>query len=228
MHVLRRIDPTLAGLREALDDLFRRAVASLAGAPQSKPPRWREAEERFGDAEGVLSRTYQLDHRRLDFLAAWWTDPVGRKQWFLEVSPALGAPPPGDAIAHLSWGPARTTEDHPLSHLAPPLSFLWRWAGESRSPFVVCRCGFAGPPESLNWMGETCGPCFDREQEGLPPLGLEPWRRDLGTFDHFLVAPDGRLVTLRFDTQRGTTGTPFVVRVWQPPYVGKPLWRREW
>ncbi len=229
MHAYRRIDATTEQLGAALDGLFVKAAESLIPVPPViEPPRWRDLEEQAHLPEGVLSRTYQIDHRRIDFLAAWWCDAVGRKHWLLEVTPAQGFPPPGDAIAHRSWGPARTNEDHPLSHIAPPLSFLWRMRGEGREPFVVCRCGFAGTPESLGWMGASCGPCHDREQEGEPPLGLDPWRRDLGPFDHFVQAPDGRLVTLRFNTHTGQAGTPVVVRVWAPPYVGKPQWRREW
>ena len=37
---------------------------------------------------------------------------------------------------------------------------------------VACRCGFAGTPDSLAWMGDRCGPCSDRAQEGLPELGF--------------------------------------------------------
>jgi hypothetical protein len=74
-------------------------------------------------------------------------------------------------------------------------------------------------------MGECCAPCFDREQEGLPPLGLQPFRADLGVVDNFALAPDGRLVTVRWGRQYGDD---VIVRAWMPPYTGKPIWQREW
>src|SRR5205085_182954 len=84
---------------------------------------------------------------------AWWTDPIGRRHWHLELNdPVEGSPQP------LAW-------------IAPPLSCGWRERGGVRDFVVICRCGFADSPESLKWMGDCCGPCFDRGQEGLPPLG---------------------------------------------------------
>jgi hypothetical protein len=157
--------------------------------------------------------------------AAWWGDVLGRRHWYVEGASLSRRMPP--ATQGPFEGELREGE-HPLAYIAPPLSFLWRTHDGQREPAVVCRCGFVGTPESLGWAGECCGPCFDREQEGLPPLGLPPWRRELGPFDHFVLAPDGKLVSLRFETQSGQRGTPVIVRVWSPPYTGQPLWRRSW
>jgi hypothetical protein len=229
MHVLRRIDPTPGQLREALDEAFRRAAQAVA--VDLDTPSWDALVEQSALPEGVFARPYHIDWQRgrIDVVVAWWGDPIGRRHWHIACAAVTGLPP-GDTLAEMGWGPAPAGDDHPLAHIAPPLSFLWRVAGQRREPFVVCRCGFAGSPASLAWMGEMCGPCFDREQEGLPALGIDPWRRDLGPFDRFLLAPDGRLVTFRFGAWRSgaQVGLPVTVRVWVPPYVGKPIWGREW
>jgi sugar lactone lactonase YvrE len=60
---------------------------------------------------------------------------------------------------------------------------------------AACRCGAVGTPESLGWMGDTCGPCFDRRADGAPPTGgfgqYSGWSSALA---RFAFAPDGRFL----------------------------------
>ena len=67
-------------------------------------------------------------------LADWWTDHQGRKQVLLRR--VSGDVPP--------W--------NPLGRIHPGVLFR----AEADRWLAVCRCGEAGPPERLAWMG----PCF--------------------------------------------------------------------
>jgi hypothetical protein len=229
MHTSRLVDPTRHELSAALAWLFSQVAASLTGpVPSLAAPVFRGLEEQDSRPEGVASWTYPIDHRHVRYLAAWWSDALGRKHWVLKaaISLALESTGQGDGS---SLGILREDDvDHPLRHIAPPMAFLWRMSGGRREPWVVCRCGLAGTPRSLAWMGASCGPCHDREQDGLPALGHLPMRSDLGPLSHFVLAPDGRLVVLRQGRRANPPGATLAMLVWPPPYVGKPLWRREW
>jgi hypothetical protein len=58
---------------------------------------------------------------------------------------------------------------------------------------AVCRCGAVGAPEALGWMGDTCGPCFDRRAEGGTASGgygqFAEWSPRM---TRFAFTPDGR------------------------------------
>jgi hypothetical protein len=68
-----------------------------------------------------------------------------------------------------------------------------------------------GTPEQLAWMGDECGPCHDRQQDGLPSLG-HPWldaeNRELRGM---LCMPEGR-VLIR-EVPRGVPDHPALARV---------------
>jgi hypothetical protein len=229
MHVLRRIDPTPQQIQADLDEVFRRAYQSRF--PDRAPPNasitWGKFQKRTAQPEGTFTQRISLGWMdgELRFRFAWWTDAIGQRHWHIEGHFNQFGTPPGEALAARNWGPALSLEEHPLPFMVPPLTFFWQGHGANRRPLLVCRCGFAGTPESLGWMGECCAPCFDREQEGLPPIGLPPFRADLGVVDNFALAPDGRLVTVRWGRQEGDE---VVFRAWKPPYAGKPIWQRDW
>jgi WD40 repeat protein len=111
---------------------------------------------------------------------AWWTDHAGRKHYRVggkrceergDVDrDALFFPPQGRAILRLVY----------------PDFVLEQARGERWEPVAVCPCGVFGPPATLGWMGTTCGPCHDRQQEGAPAppfcqptLHFDTWVRSL-------------------------------------------------
>ena len=54
----------------------------------------------------------------------------------------------------------------PLWHAYPEYVCRRRTVGKGAADrLCACGCGAVGTPESLGWMGETCGPCFDRKEE---------------------------------------------------------------
>src|SRR5207248_6080223 len=63
------------------------------------------------------------------------------------------------------------TEERPFQWLTYPENLYFREADGRRELWGVCRCGAAGPPESLGWMGNVCGPCHDRLEAGETPPG---------------------------------------------------------
>jgi hypothetical protein len=86
---------------------------------------------------------------------AWWTDVLGRKHHRIVAE--------RDPRQWVSWDKV------------PPLALLYpertvrRTCGEREAVVVACDCGAAGKPNELAWMGDRCGPCHDRHEEGSPP-----------------------------------------------------------
>jgi hypothetical protein len=118
---------------------------------------------------------------------------------------------------------------HPLGWIAPELASGQRIRGGVTETVVMCRCGYAGTPESLAWTGSLCGPCFDRESEGIPPAGLLPLRPDVGLLSSFELTANGRLVGAHFTHAFAEDeGNYLHLRVWDAPWTGKPRWGREW
>ncbi len=129
----------------------------------------------------------------------WWTDALGRRHvrvtgWRL------------NSVTRQS-SRAGPFKDRPLWHLYPERLLLCERGGR-KELLAVCGCGAAGPPETLAWMGERCGPCHDRREEGGPspaerPAALRaPHCPDLG----IAFAPDGR--------ELAGLGTEGKVRLW--------------
>ncbi len=186
-------DPTDAELIAACEEVFRLAAAA-AGFAHATPPSFGQLLAlAAGRGEGVAGEGAYLRPGiiRLRFGACWWTDPFGRRHWQLDAGLDQGVN--RHAVNQVGTAPAFTLaeERHPLEWLGPALVCGWR---SPPGRFVVaCRCGFAGTPESLGWAGPACGPCSDREQEGLPPLGT-PVHWDVGPAEGVARGPGGGLL----------------------------------
>jgi hypothetical protein len=112
--------------------------------------------------------------------AAWWTDALGRKHLRV-VGRRLE---PFNSLRSNLFGPR--AGGWPALGLVYPDRVVVRTrpgrgkgAGK-REVLAVCACGAVGRPEALAWMGDSCGPCYDRRQEGQParpPRGM----KDSGT-----------------------------------------------
>jgi hypothetical protein len=150
------IDPTPADLASALADAAAAAnhAAQLGNAPDEcllepvNPEAWARLTRKRAEGVKRWSGT-RVDHFVIaQVKLAWWTDTIGRR--------------------HARVGGLAIVE---VPSLLPPLVEVYpeRAVVRRRNQVdvrVVCCCGQAGDPAQLGWMGEHCGPCHDRLQEG--------------------------------------------------------------
>jgi hypothetical protein len=111
---------------------------------------------------------------RSQVAVAWWSDRLRRKHVRIlgghgkNLCTRMRFQIEGICAARLS----------PLEQVYPGhTARLARGDGATAILLGVCDCGAIGPPESLGWMGECCGPCHDRRAEGEtshPPLAFSP------------------------------------------------------
>ena len=120
-------------------------------------------------------------------VGSWWTDHIGRKHVVVRGR-RLEDESANDLIRR-----TRTDERPPLWHCYPDHLFLKRDATSSVW-LAACGCGTVGTPESLGWMGETCGPCYDQHEE-LGPDALRQNRPGM------LPAQHGTIHALAFDRE---------------------------
>ena len=127
-------------------------------------------------------------------LAAWWSDRIGRKHVRV-VGRRIQAP-----TRFLLRKEVLATRPA-LWHVYPERLYVVRGKEE---PVAACACGAVGPPDSLGWMGERCGPCQDRYDELLGacrPIPPEPvpllW--GTGVVRSVAFAPDGTAIAYTHD-----------------------------
>ncbi len=122
-----------------------------------------------------------------EVIAGWWTDPAGRKH--VRVM--------GRTRRRYSQmrGEVELRGLPPWWHVYPEAVLGVRGTKADERYIAVCRCGAVGTPESLGWMGDTCGPCFDRKADGGAVAGgfgqFGGWSPHLTQFG---FTPDGRLI----------------------------------
>jgi hypothetical protein len=97
---------------------------------------------------------------------AWWTDPLRRVHYRLAAKRVGGRY--ADDHKNLIC-----REERPPLWLVYPETICFREEGEVWKRFAVCRCGAAGRPVALGWMGPCCAACHDRAEAGLPSLAPE-------------------------------------------------------
>ncbi len=226
VHTRRATDPTTEQLLELLEGLFVEATRE-PGMPDRPPPSFAPLLRLAASRPHGVHALYHHLARHLVSLrlgACWWTDPGGRTHWLLQACAghSRGGQRAVSDLAESSRGDGLIGHSHALEWFHPEIASGWRTRGGVREFVVACRCGFAGTPQSLGWAGPTCGPCHDREQDGLPPLGPEP-REPVGVQPSAIhLTPDGRLAAVvdAAGAQR--------LRVWDAPWAGSPRWRWEW
>lgn len=98
-----------------------------------------------------------------EVIAGWWTDPAGRKHIRIIGRTRM-------ARSGLR-GEVEMRSLPPWWHVYPEAILGVRGKKEGERYLAVCRCGAIGTPETLGWMGDTCGPCFDRRMEGGTTAG---------------------------------------------------------
>jgi hypothetical protein len=98
---------------------------------------------------------------------AWWTDPLRRRHVAV-----VGRRTEHNNLLKTLFGPR--DEERPALWLLYPERLFLRTRGRKCELLAVCACGAAGTPAALGWRGQRCGPCHDREEEGLSPVVAFP------------------------------------------------------
>lgn len=100
-----------------------------------------------------------------EVIAGWWTDPANRRHFRIVGRTRSRwrhrARAEGELRSLPPWW-----QVYPESVLA-----VRDPKGDGETYLACCRCGKVGSPDSLGWMGDTCGPCFDRRADGGIPVG---------------------------------------------------------
>jgi WD40 repeat protein len=123
---------------------------------------------------------------------AWWTDPLKRLHYRI-------------AADRISWARNQPGTLFCPSSPRPPLWIMYPenvYLRDSPNapPWVICRCGVAGTPESVGWMGLHCAACHDREQEGTTNTASasQPCTTVLAGHERWVgpvvFTPDGRTI----------------------------------
>jgi len=185
----RLIDPSEADLAKTL----RKAMNSANRQNKYQPNRMSRDLEFWGRFARDVLRSEPEGRRRSckggravpEVIAGWWTDPAGRKH--VRV---IGRT--RESYTNLRReGELRTLP--PWWHVYPEGVLGVRGKKDDERFLAVCRCGAVGSPESLGWMGDTCGPCFDRRAEGgIPSGGFGQFRGWSGHMWRFAFTRDGQ------------------------------------
>jgi hypothetical protein len=158
---IRLIDPTGAQLVAAL----RKAHAAANRKVNPHLPRMERDDGFWGRfARDCLRepagrrRSCKAGPQTPEVIAGWWTDPAGRRHFRV-----VGR-------TRHRWegirGEGELRGFPPWWHVYPESVLAVRLANGGEAFLACCRCGKVGTPGSLGWMGDTCGPCFDRRADG--------------------------------------------------------------
>jgi WD40 repeat protein len=207
------IQPARAELEQALGAAVTAANARgrvrllrwpLEGCPafldevEGRPEGWRQWNGGEGRGRTGESRAVVL---------AWWTDAVGRTHYRIAGRRGHFTRPSLNNLLCPSGKPRP-----PLWLVYPGYTFIRSSPGR-RAFTAVCACGAFGSPEEIAWMGNCCGPCHDRREEGgaRPRAWPDPGHTTLscagGSLDQVAFSPGGRtLLTGSWDyrSQRRT------------------------
>jgi hypothetical protein len=104
-------------------------------------------------------RSCRAGYQTPEVVAGWWTDPASRKHFRVlgrtRVRVLARMRPEGELRGLPPWW-----------HVYPESVLAVRRPDGGSTYLACCRCGAVGTPESLGWMGDSCGPCFDRRADG--------------------------------------------------------------
>jgi WD40 repeat protein len=139
---------------------------ALAAALNRAGPRTLRRKSRWrtlpGEVAGNPVGHSQVEGRASYVSVAWWTDHRGSKH--VRVC--------GDDTPSTGWQPHASSLDGdrcpPLWHVFRDRVYRVRRRGGEPCWLVSCACGVTGSPEEVAWMGDRCGPCHDRREDGVP------------------------------------------------------------
>jgi hypothetical protein len=135
-------------------------------------------------------------------MLAWWTDRLGRRH-----ARVLGCQQPIQGPLRLLDG---AREKAPIWSVYPgPL--VERRQGDRTDLLAVCPCGACGALPALGWMGDRCGPCHDRREEGEgAPTGrpdrLQVNNTHWGDLDDLLFLEGGKHLAFRLQARLAVWG----------------------
>jgi hypothetical protein len=192
------IDPSEEELRETVREADRLSWPRERAGPRVEPKALIELSAQMRDRpEGTwLRRFVDVSLARSHRVAvAWWTDPLGRRHlrvhgWFEQASMTFRV------CYQRAWDDPSVP---PLWHISREQTYL-SLCGDRSEAIVCCSCGAAGTPREVAWMGECCGPCHDRREEGESQCdhGFEPAQTVLGVgtdpCTEGAFSPDGRFL----------------------------------
>src|SRR5262245_37153400 len=201
------IDPTFLEVKAAISAALRQASSPAGERNVPIPPEIREELPGLWKApEGW--QIWKLGSRgaAVRVGVAWWSDPTGRRHF------RVGGAPRRDHDSRRFFAEWEGLE--PSARVHPERSYLLG-AGTAPRLTVTCDCGLGGLPAALSWVGQCCGPCYDRYLESgvdviLDPRHLSATHVQLEQPAHVLtVSPDGRRLAT------AARGEPF--RLWEVP-----------
>jgi hypothetical protein len=216
---VRLIEPTVKALAGALQKAHAAANRGVTYPRSEKLDRSADFWGRFARdcmrERAGRRRSCRAGYQTPEVIAGWWTDPAGRRH-FRVLGRTRGR-----------YGRMRNEGElrglPPWWHVYPESVLAVREPNgpEPGTYLACCRCGKVGTPESLGWMGDTCGPCFDRRADGGTPSagfghfsGWQTWQPCVG-----FSADGARLIGLRHKSNRLRT----VNRFDGTEVLGKPL-----
>jgi hypothetical protein len=190
-----------------VDAALAQAVKAVNGRRRSHRLPWPPSDQgdyqwaRDNLAEGWWQWDGHAETRRPDasevVWTAWWTDALGRKHHRVVGQRAV----PMEVGYYPLFSPLAS--GRPPLALVHPGRVVVRTRGEVCDVLGACTCGMVGMPESLGWMGTSCGPCHDRHAEGhaVPDESSTPACQGVEfSADRSLVAllgEDSQTITLR-------------------------------
>lgn len=134
-------------------DEYRRRAAEALGTREGS---WRQV--------GGVTDPYActLGTRATLLGLAWWTDVLGRRH-----ARVAGRRLEEFNEFHGNRFGLLNEVRPPLSLVHPERVFLRTRPGRPREVLALCACGALGAPAGLGWVGDRCGPCHDRGEEGV-------------------------------------------------------------
>jgi hypothetical protein len=174
---------------------------------------WRRASVEPGQRQwlggGVSLRTGAGRDTRSVAAAAWWLDRLGRRHCRVVAARVqCGTASESDLLQPFKHDTERWGERPILWRVYPDDLYL-RQQRDGWGLWAACRCGAAGTPEELGWMGPCCAACHDRSEEGAAP------DRSPVTF----TRPAAQLLTAHADVAFGLGGRVLLARDWRSPRV---------
>ena len=164
---IRLIDPTEKALATALKkahEVANRSVTISERKLERDLAFWtRFAHDCLREPEG-RRRSCKAGFQTPEVIAGWWTDPAHRRHFRI-----IGR-------TRSRWrrmrGEGELRDLPPWWQVYPECVLAVRDAKSDDERYLACcRCGKVGTPESLGWMGDSCGPCFDHRTDGGVTVG---------------------------------------------------------
>src|SRR5262249_34266742 len=131
---------------------------------------WRTAPEgqRQWNGPGTHCKSGPGGDTRSAAAVVWWSDPMRRKHCRVVAERVDCGRTMESDLLEPEFDPWDKKPERPMLWRTCPDDVYLRQEGNAWVLWAACRCGAAGPPEELRWMGPWCAACHDRAEEGTP------------------------------------------------------------